>query len=439
MTAFRESRMLLSLLASANRWKLALFALLGFGNRPGRGKRLPKGAGHSENTVQSSKELDIMNQINLQNRLEVANGTVKNEPNNAMQPASQTTENGQAEKKSPLNRIGLFAILAVGADAAASFLKSKMEKAAAVAFKVGAAILKAKQAASAAAAAVFVGIRPEPTKKARLASISLFALLAAFFIASPNGMATPRGIWLPEYEEQHTRQTVSNGITIRIPGYGTWKLPPDGPVITTYSSRSKVLNPATEANYGTVDKVRSDNTGKITSTEYTYYSTRTESLSYFSYIDPTGSWRNVTYTNSGLNLVYHTDVGEYTNERSVAFYVRNGVRYISTGPMVTEWLVTKYREKRDLLLFFPKTAAMEGGPFDFDVFFNVWNEDLPDDDPNCSGTWKTAGLFAYPGPWDIFGPGVPSNMNKPTNGFLSCSYWTQYVPSSGDSEDDDDE
>ncbi len=135
-----------------------------------------------------------MNQINLQNRLEVSKGTIKNEPNNAMQPASQTTENGQAEKKSPLNCIGLFAILAVGVDAAASFLKAKMERAAAVAAQVGAAVLKSKKAVSAAATAVLVRIRPEPPKKARLVvSTPILALLAGIFAVQPQAMAS-RGI-----------------------------------------------------------------------------------------------------------------------------------------------------------------------------------------------------------------------------------------------------
>ena len=66
-----------------------------------------------------------MNQINLQNRLAVSNGTVKNGQNKAMQLASQTTESPATAKK----HLGLLAVLAVGVDAAASFLKSKMEKA----------------------------------------------------------------------------------------------------------------------------------------------------------------------------------------------------------------------------------------------------------------------------------------------------------------------
>ena len=136
-----------------------------------------------------------MNQINLQNRLAVSNGITKNEPNNAMQPALQTTESPETAKK----RLGLLAVLAVGVDVAASFLKSKMEKAAAVASQVGAAILKSKKAVSAAAAAILgAAIQPKPQKiaekrlakaKARLASASILALLAGIFAVQPQAMA----------------------------------------------------------------------------------------------------------------------------------------------------------------------------------------------------------------------------------------------------------
>ncbi len=162
-----------------------------------------------------------MNQINLQNRLEASNGTGKNEPNNAMQLASQVTESPETAKK----RLGLLAVLAVGVDAAASFLKSKMEKAAAVASQVGAAVLNTKKAVSAAASAVFVGLLPKQPKKARLASVPLFALLVAFFIASPNCIAwwEQRGIWTPSYDETVSRvsnptmRTPVGGVPIRTP------------------------------------------------------------------------------------------------------------------------------------------------------------------------------------------------------------------------------
>ena len=56
-----------------------------------------------------------MNQIMHQKQIDVSNGTIKNEPNNAMQPASQTTESPAPAKKSPLKRqgIGAKAIIAI--------------------------------------------------------------------------------------------------------------------------------------------------------------------------------------------------------------------------------------------------------------------------------------------------------------------------------------
>ena len=82
---------------------------------------------------------------------------------------------------------------------AASFLKSKMEKAAAVASQVGAAILKSTKAVS-AAAAILVASQPKLQKiaekrfakaKARLAvSATILALLAGIFAAQNQGMAS---------------------------------------------------------------------------------------------------------------------------------------------------------------------------------------------------------------------------------------------------------
>ena len=48
----------------------------------------------------------------FQNRLDDSNESIKVNSNNAMQSASQTTENGQAEKKSPLTpkRLGLIGL-----------------------------------------------------------------------------------------------------------------------------------------------------------------------------------------------------------------------------------------------------------------------------------------------------------------------------------------
>ena len=148
-----------------------------------------------------------MTQIKLHNRLDDSNGSIKVTHNNAMQPASQTTESSATAKKGLLSRIGLLAILAIGVDAAASFLKSQMEKAAAIASQVGAAVLKSKKAA----AAILVGLLPEPPKKARLmVSAPILALLAGIFSAQPQAMAQypnygpalPVGTPLPYYDKK---------------------------------------------------------------------------------------------------------------------------------------------------------------------------------------------------------------------------------------------
>ena len=78
------------LLASANRWKLALFAPLVVSNRPGRGKKFSQGAGQNaiNDIIQSNKELDVMSQIMHPNQLDDSNGSIKVTHNNAMQPAS---------------------------------------------------------------------------------------------------------------------------------------------------------------------------------------------------------------------------------------------------------------------------------------------------------------------------------------------------------------
>ena len=126
--------------------------------------------------------------------LDGSNGTVKNGQNDKMQTSDQPPKTPWFLRlpEAILRQIGL-AVLAVGVDAAASFLKSTMEKTAAVASQVGAAVLKSKKAISAAASAVLVRIRPEPSKKTRLASASILALLAGIFIAQNQGMAS-RGI-----------------------------------------------------------------------------------------------------------------------------------------------------------------------------------------------------------------------------------------------------
>ena len=121
-----------------------------------------------------------------------------------MQSASQTTKSPETAKKA----LGPLAVLAVGVDAAASFLKSKMEKAAAVASQVGAAVLNSKKAVSAAAAAVLVGLLPKQFKKTRL--VVSASILAGIFAAQNQGMAIPRGTWLPKYEMTQKYRNVTH-------------------------------------------------------------------------------------------------------------------------------------------------------------------------------------------------------------------------------------
>ncbi len=166
-------------------------------------------------------QLDMKKVAFYSKPLDDSNGTVKNVQNNAMQPASQTTESPETVKN------GLLAVLAVGVDAAASFLKSKMEKAAAVASQVGAAVLNSKKAVSAAASAVFVGLLPKQPKKARLAvSAPILALLACIFSAQPQAMSQyldygphlPVGAPLPFYEIKN--QSRATTLTPNIPLLG---------------------------------------------------------------------------------------------------------------------------------------------------------------------------------------------------------------------------
>ncbi len=152
-----------------------------------------------------------MSQIMHPNQLDDSTESVKDSPNNAMQPASQTTESPASAKKTPPPKhFGLLAILAIGvAAAAASFLKSKMEKAAAVASQVGAAVLKSKKAVFSAASAILGVVQPKSQKiaekrlakgKARLARASILALLTAFFAASSQLNAWINLRYFPIYE-----------------------------------------------------------------------------------------------------------------------------------------------------------------------------------------------------------------------------------------------
>ena len=353
-----------------------------------------------------------MNQINLQNRLAVSNGTVKNEQNKAMQPASQTTESPETAKK----RLGLFAVLAVGVDAAASFLKSKMEKAAAVASQVGAAVLKSTKAVSAAAAAVLVRIRPEPPKKACLASIPLFALLIASFIAQPQGMAVPRGVWLPKYEEKQEFRTVTQ---YALQTY-LWD--------TEIEFSSEYKKPGTAVQGKAVEEKHKAGRIAAWSKKTTYLTWRGNKTTVHEWINRGGNKVRQIFggtTALHLDLVFHTKVGEI---ETVSTLTTTNTRL---GTVKTQ---ERINEKWKNKVFFHKTQSIDEGPFEFSVHFGARNDFIPYDDLNCTGYCEAGRISAYPGPAISVSPCVPSNMSMPFNGYLEFHHWTQYVP---DPDDDD--
>ncbi len=356
-----------------------------------------------------------MNQINLQNRLAVSNGTVKNGQNNAMQPALQTTENGQAEKKSPLNRIGLFAILAVGVDAAASFLKAKMEKAAAVASQVGAAILKSKKAVSAAATAILGVIQPKlqkiaenrPAKaKARLASALRFALLAAFFIASPQAMAgwAPPAQNVPEYKDNHFEKTLRISV-------GRRTLPIWTPYYKTYKFHSKYY-PYNLKYYGR------HIVGKATSTHWTGLGTRLSGgkvtyfyggdhwQSYWKHRLPSGTmvW---SPSRTHLTLANHKKMGDEVHEMPTA-----------TGKRQTN-------EHWNFYVYFPDTSeyitSHDITPSKFVVGFGAIDDNVHWRDDEAAG-FCTSKSFTAPGHSIKIKPCIPDNMWIPIQGYLMYTY-----------------
>ena len=173
-----------------------------------------------------------MTPLNSKNSLDESTGSIKVNHNNAMNANEQSTKTPWFLRlpEAILRKNGLLAVLAVEVNAAASFLKSKMEKAAAVASKVGAAVLKIKKAVSAAAAAILGAVQRKSQKiaekrfaKTRLASAHILALLAGIFAASPDGMATPRGIWIPAYEEHYYNKL--RKIALDLPVVGITQFP----------------------------------------------------------------------------------------------------------------------------------------------------------------------------------------------------------------------
>ena len=331
-----------------------------------------------------------------------------------MQLASQTTELPATAKK----RLGLLAILAVGVDAAASFLKSKMEKAAAVASQVGAAVLKSKKAVFSAADAVLgaVQIQPPMIAEKRLASIPLFTLLVVFFLASPNGMAVPRGVWLPAYEEHYYNKL--RKIAVDIPVVGQIPVPnvePWSHKTSLWSTYYPPINIPTTFTYFV---------GSVTEATYSLLGWRRDSYKTTTHISGGLKLTSRTYRNAAgkqvtvaepnhLNLVYHQKVGD------------------KTSIWISGWansLKNKTIEKWKNKVYFRKTHRMSGGPFSFRVHFEVENLSLSRDDDNYLTSCEGGVILAYPGSATSVSPCVPSNMSMPSNDCLRYAHSTQYVP-----------
>ena len=360
----------------------------------------------------------------FQNRLDHPNGIGQDNSKEVMRNASQTTESPATAKK----RLGLLAVLAVGVDAAASFLKSKMEKAAAVASQVGAAILNPKKAVSAAVAAVLVRIRLEPPKKARrLASATLLALLAGIFAAQNQGMAVPRGVWLPAYEEHYYNRL--RKVAVDIPVVGQIPVPTVEPWSHKTSLWSTYYPPINIPNTFTYF------VGSVTEATYSLFGWRRDSYKTTTHISGGLKLTSRTYRNAAgeqvtvadpnhLDLVYHQKVGDKTSIWNSGW---------------ANSLQNKTIEKWKNKVYFRKTQRMEGGPFEFSVRFgaiNAFGFTVESEFDDLIGYCEAGRISAYPGPATSVSPCVPSNLSMPSNGYLTYySVEARYVPT----PDDDDE
>ena len=353
--------------------------------------------------------------------LDGSNGTVKNGQNDKMQTSDQPPKTPWFLRlpEAILRQIGL-AVLAVGVDAAASFLKSTMEKTAAVASQVGAAVLKSKKAISAAASAVLVRIRPEPSKKTRLASASILALLAGIFIAQNQGMATPRGVWLSAYEEHYYNRLRKTALDL--PVVGRVAVPTIEPWSHRTSLWSTYYPPINIPNTFTYF------VGSVTEATYSLFGWRQDSYKTTTHISGGLKLTSRTYRNAAgkqvtvadpnhLSLVYHQKVGDKTS-----IWISGWANSLQNKT------IEKWRNK----VFFHKTQTMEGGSFEFSVHFGARNDFIPSDDLNCTGYCEAGRISAYPGPSTLISPCVPSNMSMPSNGYLEFHYWDQLVPASDD-------
>lgn len=348
----------------------------------------------------------------FQNRLDESNESIKVTHNNAMQSASQTTESPETAKK----RLGLLTVLAVGVDAAASFLKSKMEKAAAVASQVGAAILKSKKAAASAAASVFVGIRPKPPKKARLVvSAPILALLAGIFAVQPTAMATgPYIYWTPSYDETVSR--VSNP-TLRTPIGGV-------PIRTpfrykkSYSFESEITPPSWSV-AGWVGKTFYYPSGRIKTSHQTTYYSLGRVASYYLWRNDASDKLRFKFISSHLDLVHHKKVGEQTT------YSVDGVFKTRT---VETWKNGLYSSD---------TTGQSDGTVSsyFRTVFSASDSSRAHDDPAGYGMCESTRI-AFTSPQVEIPICLPSNMSRPSNGYIEYEFWYYYESSSSNEDDE---
>ena len=345
----------------------------------------------------------MTNTLFFSNRLDDSNGSIKVTHNNAMQSASQTTESPASAKKTPPpKRFGLLAVLAVGADAVASFLKSKMEKAAAVASQVGAAVLKSKQAVSAAVAAILVRIRPEPPKKSRRASAVIFALLAfallaGIFIATPKLKASI-GIpfyWTPWHDDHKWKKVLKKAR--RQPR------PPAPPVFEWKSvlfevDSSEYSPPYWALELGFLGSASSHE--KIGTSKYKGYQTDhwvSGNVTYCFWRDENGRLQGDNCTSrmlsDGISLHYHRKYGQ---KATVWRY------YTPPGTRVRFWNTNVYKLETSALSSSMKPNALI-------AYFIAVSEDGAHSGECDSNT------FTSPGPEVLLTPCLPDNVRRNAN------------------------
>ncbi len=357
-------------------------------------------------------QLDMKKVTFYSKPLDDSNGTTKNEQNKAMQPASQTTESPETAKK----HLGLLAVLAIGVDAAASFLKAKMEKAAAVASKVGAAILKSKKAVSSTAPAVLARIRPELPKKARLA-VSAFLLAS---IITPQLNAWINLIYLPVYERVHYvkvfDETYREGFQHRWKIYGYY-------YSEYFSSHLRGLRLYGGAGlFGYATKQTDILVPSIWRRTDTIYLTDMTYISQCFAHNSEGEVVSWICQRSFVELIPHKKIGRtdrlWKSDHDLSYY--------------DSW---KWRDYY-FSIAVPETEPGRLGPDKFQVQFQSprYNgESLP----LPAGRRCVSHEFpAFPGPLVFINPCIPSNMSVPENGYIDYegACLVIFAPNSDDDE-----